>query len=248
MRGWCSCSVQNKLLVENGPARDGCTICESHDANTWVSGTTYRSRTSAHSQDSFFAVLPRKVGFDERRSWVLGRTLGKLDRLYRDDQQAAPRSGTHHLRKTSHARVFRASRPSRGLMDSSGGTWNFPHGRNLLKAHSHKRTNLWTRASRDMVGRRRLTCVLRRNILRKGCGPLSTTLTEPCRDPNEGSSLQHPSCPCLQTDFPSSTHSRSGCSSDAPAGVTANSTHLATTAWDAETWFPSGKGSSTSVP
>ena len=35
--------------------------------------------------------------------------------------------------------------------------------------------------------------------------PLSTTLTEPCQDPNEGPSLQHPLCPCLQTDFQSST-------------------------------------------
>ena len=52
-------------------------------------------------------------------------------------------------------------------------------------------------------------------ILRRGCGPFSITLTEPCRDPNEGPSLQHPLCPCLQTDFQSSTRSRSGCSSDA---------------------------------
>ena len=71
------------------------------------------------------------------------------------------------------------------------------------------------------------------------------TQTEPCRDPNFCPSLQHPLCPCLQTDFQSWTHSRSGCSSDAafvfpflclrdPAGVAANSTHLATTARDVQ--------------
>ena len=64
--------------------------------------------------------------------------MGKLDRLSRDDQQNGTQKWDTSSWKTSHARVFRASRPSRGSMNSSGGIWNLPRGRNLLKAHSHK--------------------------------------------------------------------------------------------------------------
>ena len=139
-----------------------------------VSGTTDRSRTICPlPSHSFFPVLPRRVGFDERRSWVLGRTLGKLDKLSRDDQQAAPRSGTHHLRKPL---TRECSVPH--ILQEDRWSAQEVHGTSHMGGLSHKRTNLWSRASRDMVGRRRLTCVSRRNILRRGCGPLSTTLTD----------------------------------------------------------------------
>ena len=78
-----------------------------------VSGTTDRSRTICPlPSHSLFAVLPRRVGFDERRSWVLGLIVENLSR------ESVPCL-------TSFKRI-------------DGQHMELPHGRNLLKAHSHK--------------------------------------------------------------------------------------------------------------
>ena len=69
----------------------------------------------------------------------------------------------------------------KGSMDSSGDAWNFPHGRKRERICGAGPFATWLAEDGS-----RLTCVSRRNILRRGCGPLSTTLTEPCQDPNEG--------------------------------------------------------------
>ena len=156
-------------------------FAETHDANMWVClARLIGAEPSLHAQatDSLQFSLGGLGLTSAVRGCLAAHWASWTDCLAMINNRH-PEVG--HI----NVRAFPASRPSRGLMNSSGGTWKFPRGRNLLKGHSQKTTKLWSRVSHAMAGRKRLTYVLRtvwpaldstdRAMSRSQRGPLAAT-------------------------------------------------------------------------